>query len=68
MKLRYDSKEDAVYIELAKGTYNRTKKVSDTILVDEDKKGRILGIEILDARKNIQAFDPQKTELTFHSA
>lgn len=68
MKLRYDSKEDAVYIELAKGTYKRSKKISDTILVDEDGNGKILGIEILDARKNIQSFDPVKTTLTFQSS
>lgn len=61
MKMQYDTKEDAIYIELSKGRYSRTRKISDAILVDEDAKGRILGIEILDARKNIEAFDPQKT-------
>lgn len=59
MKMRYDKKEDAVYIELAKGTYDHTKKVSESILVDEDATGKVLGIEILDAKKTITAFDPQ---------
>jgi len=67
MKLQYDSKTDAVYIELAKGKYSRTKKVTDSILVDQNIKGKILGIEILDAQKNIQAFDPHKTELSLSS-
>ncbi len=68
MKMQYDTKEDIVYIELAKGKYNKSRKISDSILVDEDKKGKILGIEILDARKNIHAFYPHKTQFTIHSA
>ena len=62
MKIRYDKKVDAMYIKLAKGKYNSTRKVSDVILVDEDKKGKVLGIEILDATKNITAFDPKKID------
>jgi len=60
MKIRYDSKVDAMYIKLAKGKYDSTRKISDVILVDEDKKGKVLGIEILDATKNITAFNPQE--------
>ena len=63
MKMQYDSKIDAVYIELAKGIYSNTRKVSDVILVDEDRKGKVLGIEILDAMKNIPAFNPQKISI-----
>ena len=65
MKVQYDKKEDAVYLELAKGKYSRTRKVTDSVLVDEDAKGKILGIEILDATKNIKAFNPQKTKFDF---
>lgn len=57
MKISYDSKVDAMSIKLAKGKYDSTRKISDTILVDEDKKGRVLSIEILDASINIPAFD-----------
>lgn len=63
MKLKYDPKVDAMYIELAKGKYDRTRKVSDVILVDENAKGKVLGVEILDAKKNISAFNPQKAKL-----
>lgn len=62
MKIKYDSKVDAVYIDLAKGKYKKTRKVSDAVLVDEDSKGKILGIEILDAKKSIPAFDPKKVK------
>lgn len=63
MKMKYDQKTDAVYIELAGGVYDVSIRVSDSIMVDEDKKGKILGIEILDATKNITKFDPQKISL-----
>lgn len=65
MKMQYDEKADAVYIELAKGKYSESRKISDSILVNEDKNGKVLGIEILDAKKNIAAFDPHKTKFTF---
>lgn len=63
MKIRYDSKVDAMYIKLAKGKYDSTRKISDVILVDEDKNGKVLGIEILDATENIPAFDPKKISI-----
>lgn len=66
--MQYDQKENAVWIELAKGKYSRTRKISDAVLVDEDKNGKILGIEILDATKNITAFNPQKTKFSTHTS
>lgn len=63
MKIRYDSKVNVMYINLAKGKYDSTRKVSDVILVDEDKSGKVLGIEILDATESITAFDPKATKL-----
>lgn len=67
MKIHYDPKVDAVYIELAKGAYEVSREISDSVVVDEDKKGRVLGIEILDASKNIPAFNPQNTRLIIQS-
>jgi uncharacterized protein YuzE len=67
MKINYDPKIDAIYIELAKGKYEVSREISDAVVVDEDKNGKILGIEILDAQKNIKAFDPRKTKLTFQT-
>lgn len=64
MKVKYDKKEDAIWIEFAKGTYEKTRKVSDVILVDEDAKGKVLGIEILDASKTIQDFDPNNNNIS----
>ena len=64
MKIHYDPKIDAIYFELAKGKYESTRKISDVILVDEDEKGKVLGIEILDATKNINAFDPKNPQFS----
>ena len=66
--MKYDKKIDAAYIELAKGKYEVSRKISDSIVVDEDKKGKVLGIEILDASKNISAFDRKNTKFTVQPA
>lgn len=62
MKIKYDKKIDAVYIEFARGNYSKSRKVSASVLVDEDNKGKILGVEILEASKNVKAFDPGKVK------
>lgn len=64
MKMRYDKKVDAMYIELSKGVYKKSRKITDAIVVDEDKKGNILGIEILDATENIPDFNPNKISIS----
>lgn len=53
MKIIYDKEADAVYIELRKGNFARNKKIDDFTIVDLDKDGRILGIELLDASRRI---------------
>lgn len=61
MNIQYDPKVDAMYISLAKGTYGKSRKISASIMVDEDAKGKILGIEILAAKENIPAFSVDET-------
>ena len=46
--IHYDPKADAIYIEIAKGKYEVSREISDSVIVDEDKKGKVLGVEILD--------------------
>lgn len=59
MKINYDSEADAVYIELLKRSAVDNLDINDDVSVDLDKDGKIIGIEILQASKNL------KTEL-FH--
>lgn len=68
MKITYDKKVDAMYIKLKKGSYDHTKKVTEDILVDVSKKGEVLGLEILDASKNIGKIKPQKIAVEFATA
>lgn len=68
MKISYDNKVDALYINLAKGTYDVSKKITDAIIVDLTKDGKVLGIEILDASENIQKFDPSNLEVSMKSS
>ncbi len=68
MKIKYDPKVDVLYVSLAKGKYSNSVKVSENVLVDKDSKGKILGIEVLDAKKSIPAFDPQKINFRIQAA
>ena len=47
LNFEFDREAHAVYITVASGEVDRTKRISDSLMVDVDKKGKILGIEIL---------------------
>ena len=47
MRATYDKEADAMYIRVKKGKVHKTLKVSDMVLVDVDKKGQALGLELL---------------------
>lgn len=49
--IHYDPKVDAVYIELSKGKYEVSREISDSVVVDEDINGKVLGVEVLDVSK-----------------
>lgn len=53
MKIRYDKEADAMYIEFQKGKFAQNKKIDDFTIIDLDKNGKMLGIELLDASKRI---------------
>ena len=67
MNITYDKTIDAMYIHLNKGRYAKSKKVTDDILVDVNKRGKVLGMEILDASKNIAAFKPNNIIVNWES-
>ncbi len=47
MKATYDKEADAMYLRLKKGKVYKTLEMSDFLLADVDKKGKVLGIEML---------------------
>lgn len=53
MEINYDKDADAMYIEFRKGDFAKNKKIDDFTIIDLDKQGNILGIELLDVSKRI---------------
>jgi len=53
MKVTYDKKIDAVYLELVKLKPEGVIEVAEGINVDVTSDGKIVGIELLDASKKI---------------
>lgn len=53
IRVEYDAKADAMYIWLRKARYEISEELAENVIIDLDKSGRIIGIEILDASKNL---------------
>ena len=53
MEIDYDKEADALYIEFGKGEFKENKKIDEFTILDLDKEGNILGIEILEASKRM---------------
>lgn len=53
VRIGYDSKADAMYIWLRKARYDISEELAENVIIDLDKRGRIIGIEVLDASKNL---------------
>lgn len=49
MRVRIDQQADAVYLDLTDREIESSEEVADGIILDYDKEGRLVGIEILDA-------------------
>lgn len=45
--LEYDSASNALYIRLKRGKAAESEPISDNLILDLDKKGEIIGVEIL---------------------
>ncbi len=53
MKINYDKVADAVYFSMRKGKVAKTLEMNERLIVDVDRKGKILGIEMLDASNQL---------------
>lgn len=53
MKFHYDKKEDAFYLRFNENVYEESDEVKEGIILDYDKNGKIIGIEILDASQRL---------------
>ena len=53
VRVEYSEKSDALYIWLRRAKYDISEELAENVIMDLDKRGRIIGIEVLDASKNI---------------
>lgn len=53
MKITFDKDADASYIEFREGRFSANKKIDDNTIIDLDKDGNILGIELLSVKSRI---------------
>ena len=53
VRIEYDSKADAMYIWLRKAKYDVSEELAENVIIDLDKRGRIIGIEVLDESKSL---------------
>ncbi|MEK6842887.1 MAG: DUF2283 domain-containing protein [Candidatus Micrarchaeota archaeon] len=51
--MQYFADEDVLYIKIKPGKYSESNPVSENVIVDLDKAGNTLGIEILHASKEL---------------
>jgi len=53
MKITYDSKADAMHIRIHRGRYFGAREINEDTIIHLDKKGNVLGIELLDVLKRM---------------
>ncbi|HEC30594.1 MAG TPA: DUF2283 domain-containing protein [Candidatus Yonathbacteria bacterium] len=63
MKITYDNIADAMYIRMGKGKIAKTVKMQGRLIVDINKAGKVVGIEILDASSQIPKRELGKIDL-----
>ena len=60
MKVKYDKEVDVLYIVFSENKIKESDEEKSGIILDHDKQGLIVGIEILDASKRMK--NPNKVE------
>ena len=63
MKVKYDKEVDILYIQFSENPVNESDEGKPGIILDYDKEGSIVAIEILDASKKFP--NPNKVEYEF---
>ncbi len=53
VRVEYDPKSDTMYIWLRKAKYEISEELAENVIIDLDKRGPIIGIEVLDASRNL---------------
>ena len=53
MKITFDKEADAMYIEVSDEEFAKNKKIDGETIIDLDKSGKIIGIELLNVSKRM---------------
>ena len=53
MHVQYDPSVDALYIRLAEGKYEESSEVQPDVILDKNKEGVVIGIELLSVSERI---------------
>jgi uncharacterized protein YuzE len=57
MRIEYDREVDALYIRLQEKYVSRTIEIEDGLNIDLDEKGKLIGLEVLDATEKYSQTD-----------
>jgi len=66
MKLKVDEKSDALYLRLNEAAIVESEEVEPGVILDFDRKGRVVGVEILGLKKRVKRGSLR--ELVFQTA
>lgn len=67
MEIRHDKKIDTKYFKIKEGKTLRTQEVTDWLLLDYDKNDEVLGLEVLQASKNLVSISTVNGQFSFAS-
>ena len=56
MRIRYDPEADAMYIKFRQEKVDHTKEIDENTIVDFNKKGQVIGVEVLFVKERNQNF------------
>jgi len=54
VSVEFDTEVNAMYIRLKKGKVNKSEPLADNVIIDVDKNGEAVGIEILLPKQDIR--------------
>ena len=66
MRIRYDARVDAMYIDLIEAEVQTSDEVAPGIIFDYDANGAVVGIEVLDASERVG--DPRQVQFNLSPA
>jgi len=57
MKIEYSKEADALYVYFKEEFVAKSKEIEDGVVIDFDKKGQLIGIEVLDVSQRFKLSD-----------